>query len=193
MKSSVLVLLTLFCLTGFAADPPTTESAKNTDWMKYSTPGEGHKALAPLAGNWKYTAKFWMKPTEKPEESKGTSKTKWVMGGRFLQQEVKGKAMGKPFNGMGFTGFDTMREQYQTVWLDDMSTHMMLGSGTFDTAANTLKQSGEFSCAMSGDKNRWYRTDLKITDKNSHTYAMYTKGEDGNEFKSMEITYTRSK
>lgn len=199
MKTSALVLfLALFCVNGFAADPPTTGmaeemKAKQAEWMKHSTPGAGHKALADLAGKWKYAMKYWMDPAGKPEEAKGTSTAKWIMGGRFLQQDASGKMMGQKYVGTGVTGFDSFREEYQTVWYDNMTTHMMMGAGAMDAATKTITQEGDYSCVMSGQKKRWYRTELKLIDKNSYTYAMYTKGEDGKEFKTMEIDYKRAK
>lgn len=195
-------LVSLFSLQVIAADPPTntnttTETkgaaANNTEWMKYSTPSDGHKALNDLAGTFKYTAKFWMAPDTKEETTTGTSTNKWTLGGRFLQQDVKGKAMGQPFSGMSLVGYDSLREQYQSIWVDTMSTHMMTGTGTFDTATRTLTETGEFACAMTKDKNRWYRTEMKINDHKSHTYAMFNKDTAGKEFKTMEITYTRTK
>lgn len=186
---AVALLFSLTSLTVFAADPPTITGKE--DWKKFSTPGAGHKALNDLAGKWKFTMKWWPAADAKPEESKGTSTAKWIMGGRFLQQDVTGKAMGEKFVGQGFIGFDNVREQYQTVWFDNMSTHMMLGTGTFDAATKTLKETGEYSCPMTGAKHKPYRTELKIVGPKEHTYAMWTKGEDGKEFKSMEITYKK--
>ena len=203
MKVLSFVLASLFSLQVIAADPPTTTATdnhattgaatNNTDWMKYSTPTDGHKVLSDLAGTFKYTAKFWMAPNTKEETTTGTSTNKWTLGGRFLQQDVKGKAMGQPFNGMSLVGYDSLREQYQSIWVDTMSTHMMTGTGTFDTATRTLTETGEFSCAMTKDKSRWFRTEMKINDKKSHTYAMFNKDTEGKEFKSMEISYTRTK
>jgi len=201
MKNLIAIAIaSLFSLNVIAADPPTTNTATSTtttagadtNWMKYSTPNEHHKVLNDVAGKFKYTANFWMTPGAKAETTTGTSTNKWILGGRFLQQEVKGKAMGQPFNGMSLVGFDSLREQYQSIWVDTMSTHMMQGTGTYDTATKTLTETGEFSCAMTNSKNRWYRTEMKITDKKNHTYAMFTKDNEGKEFKSMEINYTRT-
>ncbi len=196
-------LVSLFSLQVIAADPPTTHTAtdttaatgatNNTEWMKYSTPTDNHKVLNDLAGTFKYSAKFWMAPNSKEETMTGTSTNKWTLGGRFLTQEVKGKSHGQPFNGVGTIGYDSLREQYQSNWIDSMSTHMMTSNGTWDATTKTMTFTGEFACAMTNDKNRWYRTETKITDKKTHTYAMFTKDAEGKEFKSMQIDYTRTK
>ena len=195
-----VVVASLFSLSVFAADPPNTESIEiqnsmdktvSTELMKHMGPVEAHKNLNPMVGNFKYTLKYWMAPNSKPEESKGTSKGKWILGGRFVQQDVKGKSMGKEFLGTSTMGYDSMREQYQTSWIDNMSNHMMIGTGTFDTSSKTFTESGDFSCVMTNDKNRTYRTEIKIGDKSTYTYSMFLKDKEGKEFKSMEINYTR--
>ena len=192
--SSLAMLV--FCQNGFAIDPPNPEASatgKTAEWMKYTTPGEGHKVLNDLAGKWSYTMQWWTAPGSKPEESKGSCNSKWILGGRFLQQDVKGKAMGQPFQGMGVIGYDTFKQEYQSSWLDSMSTGMMLTTGSYDTATKTLQQTGTLSDPMSGEKNKWFRTELKIASHNEHTYLMFNKGTDGNEFKAGEIVYKRAK
>lgn len=189
MKMLHSIVLSVLLVTSAAFADFTTEGAN--DWKKYSTPGEQHKILKELSGNWKHTLKWWMKPGTNPEMHTGTNTNKMILGGRFLQQDAKGKAMGQPFQGVGLTGFDLLREEFQSVWLDNMSTSMMSSTGTYDAATKTIKETGTFSDAMTGEKNRWYRAEWKILDKNNYTYEMYVKGTDGAEFKSMEITYKR--
>lgn len=188
------ILLSVFAVAAVAvADVPTTkETGSNAEWMKYTQPGEGHKMLTELTGKWNYTMKWWMDATTKePKESKGTSTSKMILGGRFLQQDVTGKADGKPFQGMGVMGFDVMRNEFQSMWTDSMSTNMMLSSGTGDMTKKIVTETGTFSCAMTGQKDRWFRTEFAIADKKNHTYAMFMKDAQGTEYKTMEIHYTR--
>ncbi len=197
---TAVVVASLLSLSVIAADPPNTEAtarAKEQDktvaaeWMKHMGPVEGHKAMNPMVGNFKYNLKYWMAANAKPEESKGTAKGKWILGGRFLQQDVKGKSMGKDFNGVSTMGYDSLREQYQTSWVDSMSNHMMIGTGTYDATTATFTETGDFSCAMTNNKNRPYRTEIKVADKNTFSHSMYMKDAENKEFKTMEIQYTR--
>lgn len=188
-------LTLLFVATSAVADIPTDKAAagKAPEWMKHTMPGEGHKMLSEMAGNWNYSMKWWNAPNAKPEESKGTSKAKMILGGRFLQQEVSAKVMGQPFTGMGITGYDSFRNEYQSMWIDTMSTHMMTSAGSFDANAKTLKETGNMSDAMAGMKDRWFRTELTLKEKTAYTYAMFTKDAAGAEFKMMEIEYKKGK
>lgn len=174
-----------------AMDPKKQEMMQA--WMQYATPGAPHKIFNQLVGHWKYTSKFWEKADVKPEESSGTSNIKVILGGRFLQNEVKGKSMGMNFQGMGLTGYNNIKEKYETIWIDNMATGMMKGEGTYDDSTQTLKDSGVASCPMTKKKEREYRTEWKIIDKNNTVFTMWGPDEDDNEFKQMEMVLKKAK
>jgi hypothetical protein len=192
MKQALMTFVSVAALTlssmGFAADPPAQPA-----WTKFTTPGESHKKLKEMEGKWTYTLSWWATPGAKPETSKGTSKSTLILGGRFLQQTAKGKVMGQDFEGMGLLGYDAFKEEYQSIWADNMATSIMWSTGTMDTTNSVINQSGTFGDPMANDKAKWFRTELKIVSKNEHTYAMFNKGADGSEFKTMEIVYKRAK
>jgi hypothetical protein len=160
-------------------------------WKEFSTPNENHQVLGTLVGNWNYTIKWWMSPDAKPEESKGASEIEWIMGGRFIEHTVEGTSMGQPFEGMGIIGYDNEKKQYQSIWIDNMGTGIMTGSGNYDPDTKTLTDQGTFSCPAEGQKS--YRGVTKIIDKDNFTYEWYMTGPDGKEFRAMEIVYTRKK
>src|SRR5437868_4593615 len=82
---------------------------------KAAAPGPFHKKLDPLAGSWTWTSKFY--GTTPPQEGSGTAERKWIMDGRFLQEDVFSKELlGQPFKGFGLTGYDNMQKKYVAVW-----------------------------------------------------------------------------
>jgi len=193
MKRILFLSVLLFSTALHAADPAApAATGKAPEWMKYTVPGDGQKALNDTVGKFSYSMKWWNSADAKPEESKGTSVSKWVLDGRFVQQEITGKSMGQPFKGMGFTGYDNLKQEYQSTWMDSMSTAILYTAGPM-TAAKTIEQSGTVSDPMKGEKNAAFKTQLKILSKNEHTFSMFSKGADGKEFKAMEISYKRIK
>lgn len=200
MMRLVLTSLLLVGSASFAADPvkPGTMDPKMMEMMakfkEAATPGAPHKMLADMVGKWTYTSKFWETAGGKPQESKGESTMEMILGGRWLVQKTKGEAMGQSFEGMGMTGYDNVKKQYETLWFDTMGTGVMHGQGSYDTASKTLKDKGEYSCPISENKSRTYRGEWKIKDKNNMIYSMYGTGMDGSgkEFKQMELTYKRA-
>lgn len=200
MKKHFLItamIATTFAFTAAYADKnPQTIDAKTSEMMKKfeaaATPGEPHKMLGEMAGTWQYTSKMWEKPDSTPQEAKGKSKFKKILGGRWVQQDFKGTAMGQKFEGMGFVGYNNVKDKYESIWMDTMSTAAMKGEGTMDQASKTIKESGTFSCPISGDKTQEYRNEWQMVDKKKMVFTMYGKGPtDGPEYKMMEITYTR--
>lgn len=160
-------------------------------WQEYATPGENHKALDQLVGNWDYTVKFWETPESEPSESTGTSEIEWILGGRYIQQTTKGMAMGQEFEGMGLMGYDNAKEEYVSVWVDNMGTGLMTGTGTYDAATKTFEDKGTFSCPMEDEKDKPYRTVTTVNGPDQFTFEMFAAGPDGKEARMMEIVYMR--
>ncbi len=189
--TSVLAV-TLYVNMAFGSDhvktPMSPEMAKAMELM---TPNEKHEVLEQFVGDWTYTGTFKMSHDAPTQEMTGTMKNNMVYNGRFLKQVIEGPWMGSRFEGLGFTGYDNVRNEYVTTWLDNMATGIMASSGNYDPATKTLNLKGEHSCAMSGEKNRYYRSEWTLLDESHSVYKSYTLGPDGKEFMSMEIRYTR--
>ncbi|MBI3276412.1 MAG: DUF1579 domain-containing protein [Chlamydiae bacterium] len=133
-----------------------------------------------------------MDPSQPAQESKGISENHWIMGGRFLSQSAKGESMGQPFEGMGITGYDNVRGEYTSIWIDNMGTGIENATAQYDPATKTFSEKGSCSSPITGDKDKHFRAEWKIVDKDHYTYEMYTSGPDGKEFKNIEISYTRA-
>ncbi len=193
-----IVLLSLLSFSAFAEkkmdvkNMTPEQKEMMTKMHEMAMPNESHKILSQLEGKWTFTSKMWESAEAKPQESKGTSVMKMILGGRFLQQEVSGKAMGMDYTGMGFMGYDTVQKQYTSMWMDTMSTAIMKGTGSYDEATKTLTEKGQYSSPMTESKMSDYRSEMKIIDKNNMTFSMYGKGLKGEkEFKMMEMTYKK--
>ena len=200
MKKTTQILLSLMivsCLFGnrvFASEPKIPDK-KMQEMLKMMQPSEAHKKLEPLVGKWTYTVKYWMGPKDKPMVTTGTAENTLVMGGRFLQQAAHGEAQnGQPaFEGDGMTGYDNVKHEYTTFWVDNMSTGMMMGEGTFDDKSKTMNDKGTFSCPMTGEKNRPYRAKWTLENKDAYKYEFYlTDASTDTEFKAIEIAYKRA-
>jgi hypothetical protein len=160
---------------------------------EYTTPNQNHEVLKSLAGVWKANVKFWMSPNTPPEESQGTSDNRIIMGGRFLEENFTGTAMGQPFEGRGILGYDNIKKEYTSIWLDNMATGIMLGSDKYDPVTKTIAGEGSMSCPITNETHRWYRDLTTIVDADHYKYETFMKDEKGQEFKGMEINFSRAK
>ncbi len=196
---AVAVLAAGLAACGSHAKPAAqTEAMPSPEQMeaafkKASTPTEQHEFLKQFAGTYKVTSKMWMAPDAAPEVSTGKAVKTPVFGGRFLREDFTGSFMDKPFTGLGFTGYDTVAEQFSSVWLDSMGTSVMVSNGFYDPAAKTLTLKGEMSCPLTKDGKRSMRMALKQVDDKRHVFEMYSPGPDGKEFRTMEIDYVKTK
>lgn len=167
--------------------------------MEMAKLNENHKLLGDLSGDWTYTIKMWMgDPNAKPQESKGTAKSKPIMGGRYTVMDVRGKfqmpgADGKmkesEFLGMGVDGYDNVKKKFVGSWVDNMGTGIMQSEGTYDPASKTIIYTTEVE-PVPGMKQQ-VREVVKITDKDHHTFEWY-ENRGGQEVKTMQIDYTRA-
>ena len=167
-----------------AVDPQAAEMAKR------AAPSAAHKTLDVFVGEWNAEVKAWMAPGQPPSTSKGTAKSTWVLGGRYVQEEFSGDFMGQPFRGMSLTGYDNVREKYSSVWVDDMSTTMVTSEGDMDAAGKVLTFNGNYACAMTGEKQKKATLVTRIISKDKHVFEMHDPALGANS-KMMEITYTR--
>ncbi len=172
-----------------AMDPQM--QAMMAKFQEYASPNENHKVLDVLVGNWNHNLKYWMAPNSKPEISTGTTQSQWILGGRYLQQLVKGVSMGQPFEGIGIAGFDNSQKRYQTIWMDNMGTGMMIGKGTYDSAEKELNDKGHLSDPIAGQMD--YRAATKFIDNDHYSYKIYINDQNGKEFLMLDIAYTRTK
>jgi len=158
-------------------------------WMEYMTPGEMHKMLANDVGEWHTKIKMWMAPGTEPMISEGTSVNEMILGGRYLKSTHNAITMGMPMEGISITAFDNAKKEFISIWMDNMGTGIMIASGPYDEATNTITLLGTMVDPMTG-KDIPVKEVIKPIDENNQVFEMYMEHE-GKEFKTMEIEYKR--
>ena len=159
--------------------------------MKAMSPGEMHKELAKLAGDWTFTNKMWMAPGQPPQESTGTMHAETILGGRYVQSVWKGSMMGEPFEGHAIEGYDNVAKQLVSSWVDNMGTGIMLSTGTCEDGGKKCTTTGTFSDPMTGGPATM-KSVITWIDANSFKNEMYGKDPaSGQEYKMMEIVAKR--
>lgn len=157
-------------------------------------PTEMHKHLAKAEGNWKGESSMWMAPDAPAVKSECTMTCKTIMNGLFTQVTMSGEIpeMGK-MEGMGIYGYDTVAKKFQSSWVMNCGSGMMIGTGEMASDGSTINWTYTYTCAIQ-KKACTMREVEKIIDANTRTITSY--GPDpvtGKEFKMMEVTFTRQK
>src|SRR5262249_47638878 len=115
-------------------------------------PGAEHKKLEPFVGAWTFTMKIWTDPSQPPAELKGTIERKWILGGRFVQERVKGEASGRSFEARGLLASQNAEKKFTAVracGLCGTTAHHLL---TADAGGTKFTCTTEDCCPVTGRK-----------------------------------------
>lgn len=155
-------------------------------WMAVSGPAEEHEFLKKMEGTWNAKTTFWMDPSADPMVSEGKMEGELILGGRFLVSKYSGETPWGPFEGMAIDGYDRIRKHYTGLWIDSMGTPMMTFTGSVDGNVRTM--TSKMACPT-GDESD-YKGVTTIVSDTEYKYESF-QVKDGNEFRSMEIVYTK--
>ncbi len=181
-----------------AGQPATATEARSDEdldsWIAgLAEPGDGHEVLEALVGTWEGKGSIWDSPESEPIPITATVERHWVLGGRYLREEVYVRsAKGEVFEALGFIGFNNEAAQYELLTIDNTSTAMLLETGKFHPDSKKLMIRGSFRDPATGfviDR----RTEMDLSKEGRTSVVGYTTNEEGREFKSLEGAVTRLK
>jgi Protein of unknown function (DUF1579) len=174
-----LLLLVAAC----AAPPPSTSPAPVAPTLPGNSaqgPGPAHSQLAALEGDYAVTV---TSPGRDAPVGEGSARLSSLHGGRFLRLEVQLELEGTPVRLTGHLGFDGASQEWQALWLSDLSTGMSLlrGRGQLEQGVHLR---GE-QAGVSG------RSILRVRTPTGFSLATYGRGPDGRERLLRTSTYVR--
>ena len=159
--------------------------------VHYMMPGKAHALLDRMAGRWETRTRYWTKPGAEPVEAKGTSARKWILERRFLLEELDAGNLALPFQGVGLFGYDAFEQQYTSAWVDTMSTAILTNLGRYDKTNDVVRFIGQYKDPWTGH-NKPNRGITRFVSADQHVLELHVTEPDGQEFKMLEITYTRA-
>jgi hypothetical protein len=164
-------------------------SQEEVDWENWGKPVAEHERYGHLEGNWALVVRTPAPDGEKWTESAGEASYRWILGKRYLLEEVKAEMFGASFEWMAFLGYDTRLKKYTGVWADSASTNTHSAQGSWDEKTRTIGFEGEqFSPHTGGNvKFRW---NMILEEKDRFRVEMFY-GEGADAPKGMEIIATR--
>jgi len=153
-------------------------------------PDEHHKLLDPLVGKWDTRAKQWL-GDPKPETATGHAETKWILGGRFVEEKYDSVIFGKPYQGQGLMGFDTRTKKFVSTWVDTWGTWITVEEGSADPTGKILTLTAQDYDTATG-KTRPIKFVYTIDGNDHHVMRMYETIQ-GKETLTMEVDYKKAK
>ena len=171
--------------------PP--EMAKRFEAMnKAMQPGENHKVLDMLIGEWEGTFKMWMDPNMPPMEMPGTVTREWVLDGHYVRERVESPSPQGTFLGLGYLGYNNIDGQFETIWMENMATKIMFAAATYDPDKKVMTFYGTDRDPLTGHVLH-SRGTLDMSNPNRQSYVGYKTGPDGREYKEFEGTMERKR
>jgi hypothetical protein len=162
-------------------------AAMEKAWMEFATPGDPHKKLAALVGEWDVDSTDFTSGA--PKVSKATAKFTMILGGRYLQQEYVGTYMGQPFEGVGITAYDNIKKQYVETWIDNMGTGLYVASG--EEKDGKIHTAGKMSMPLVGQCD--VRSVATQISPDEHVWEMFMNIPGQGEVPAVKMVYKRKK
>ena len=191
----IRMIVSAFCLclagVAMAQDQQASHEAGMQALTRHMAPGEPHQMMAQANGKWKTQTSLWMTPGQPPEKTEGTCVNSMLLGGRYQQSIYSGTMMGMPFEGIGVSGYDNTKKQYQSTWIDNMGTSISWFTGSYDAETKIMSQKGTMVDPMSGGDIH-VRSTTRFEGPDRYVMEMYMKMGD-QEMKTLEIIHTRMK
>jgi hypothetical protein len=163
-------------------------------WKEYATPGENHKFLQYFVGQWESKQKIWLEPGTEPIIRHQEISVESLFGGRFTKAhiKIKEKIFGMSIEGIVITGYNNYKKQFVSVSYGNSDTEFHFMFGTLDKTGKVRTDTGYEDDFMTGERIKVKGTTTLI-DNDKYKYEYYQTDSKGNEYKSLEIIYTRKK
>ena len=149
-----------------------------------------HATLARLAGHWSVKQTLWTAPGQPPAIDQGDADFTMVLDGRHLRQDLHIAAKDKPFEGLGYIGYDTAAKAYFSTWMDVNFTGFIVAKGDYDAAARRYTFRGQVPDSAHPGATIALREVMSVRDDDHFTYA-YFETHDGQEAQAVQLEYTR--
>ncbi|WKE67226.1 DUF1579 family protein [Gallaecimonas kandeliae] len=183
MHSKVLALSVAAALSAVSAsgNPPQSGSSISPA----TTP---QARLAAFAGHWQVRQSLWTAPGKAPQVDKGFATFSEILDGHHLRQDLHIDSAAKPFQGLGFLGYDDASGRYDSLWMDVNFSGVILAHGSYDEAKQTYTFTG--SIPLDGHAAP-LREVLRVSDANHFVYEYYEQ-HGGPEMLTVRLEYSRA-
>lgn len=148
-----------------------------------------HSRLAAMAGHWDVKQTIWPSKADAPLVDHGHARFSVILDGRHLQQDLHIDSA-KPFDGLGYFGYDNATGKYFSTWMDINFPGMILADGQFDAKSNTYTFIGSMADADTKGGRIPLREVLRVVDADHFVYEIYEDHGKG-EALAVKLEYAR--
>lgn len=163
-------------------------------WKKYSFPSEKHKHLEYFVGHWESVQKVFSQPGDEPTVLNQEIHVESLFDGRFTKAHIKAKkkSMGTYSESIVITGYDNYKQEVISISFSNKATDFKILTGTLDETGKKRIDTGVRTDIFTGREYK-VKSVTTIINRDKYIYEVYLSESDQEEYKAMEITYTRKK
>lgn len=163
---------------------------------RLAMPGAQHKWLDPLIGRWDVEMKVYFAPGQPPVVGNDLRATReWVLGGRYLREELTGTFAGNPSNRIATLGFNNLDERWELSTVDTFEPGQMWYAGQAIGTPKGFSVYGESTEAGMGSqpsgRKRDLRFDIEMVNADKNIQRIFVKYPAMPEQLFVEQTFTR--
>ena len=181
-----IVLLTLVALSNAAFG--------QDDMMKMmeaaAKPGEVHKLIGKMAGDWTVEVEFKMGEME--GKSSAECHAEWILDGRFLSKKYSSEMMGQPFTVLQTIGYDNLRKEVFEWQIESNNTGRLETKGKVAGDQKSITCTGDSMDPMTM-KPAKLKTVTKFVDDDTYVIEWWMKVGEAEETKQVTLTHKRKK
>ncbi len=162
---------------------------------RLAMPGEKHRWLEPLVGKWNVQMLVWPATGATPiESSQLTATREWILGGRYLREELTGTFAGNPSHRIALMGYNNLEGRFELVTVDTFEPGQMGYASHTDGEPGLISLVGDNAEAGFGAKptgrKRSLRFDIEIAG-DANTQRIYVRYPGEPEFLFVEQRFTK--
>jgi hypothetical protein len=193
-KASVAILAFLLYQTSTVFAQSTVDTSKLPASTRLALPGEKHRWLAPLVGTWNVAMRVWPAPGAQPIASNAlVAKRDWILGGRYLREELQGEFAGNPSNRIAILSYNNLEERFELATMDTFEPGQMWYTSNSAATSSRINLHGDnveagFGQAPTGRK-RALRFEFEI-ERARNVQRIYVKYPGQEEFLFVEQVFT---
>ena len=173
------LLVVLMGLSTFGDEPKKAER-----------PSPVHAELDRLVGSWDVAVEY----RYGDKTTKGTAKceAKWILDGRFVQQEYTSQFMGKPLTIVQLIGYDDVKKKLLEIHLSSNRNQVTMTEGETTDDGKTWTNVGELTNARTGNPSK-LRTEYRFKDPGTFTLEWFQPdpAAEGKDMRVVSMTHTR--
>ena len=196
-------------------NPPITEDEGVPKMYALGEPGEAHRFLAPLVGEWNAVLHMYPGGGTTVTSVGLKSRKRLILDGRQIFEEIyEGTIAGWPHRKVTMLGYNAINQRYEFVTADNFDTQQMTYRGTRDENSGIITMTSAYTQAayadiVSGDElsravgkpvswrsvvgiEMTIRDVLTITSADEHRLQMYFRLAAGEEGLGAEYLYSRA-